>query len=596
MDGKIIQSDTQALAMQMMSRWLGSATIADAFSSMQSSFGGSMPMSQFIMGSGLWQELLPGDNGSIINDYILNQYELVYGDYPNDANEIVIVVDENNEIDDMTMYALGLKSEEEIYKIVDAATGKTELPPKSEPTKISYEDICSRDYRVILNGSCYMKGSDGNLTDMRTFDQGLNYLYGNAIKLKVTGIIRPKKDILAPMLTGTICYTYKLTEKIIQENQDNEAIKAQQNSPNIDVFTGLPFEEGGTNMTAEEKAEDFRKYIDTLGESGKADAYVKVKAIMPSDALDKAVNDTIGKMTLDEMIDTMAKTMSAQMGMNEALIKMYLKRMSEEEIRQLFTQAAVEQIKAEYAAQIEAQLSGMTTEQKAEAFDAEYKNYTVEECAQYYDEVLTFSDSTYDSNMQKLGFVDVNSPSAISLYSSSFESKDALEQLIVDYNNAHDEEYAITYTDYVGLIMSSITTIINAITYVLIAFVAVSLVVSSIMIGVITLISVQERTKEIGILRAIGASKRNVSSLFNAETIIIGFASGLLGVLLTYILCLPINAILRALTGIANLRALLPPSVALILIAISVILTLIAGIIPSRSAAKKDPVVALRSE
>ncbi|HEY8349597.1 MAG TPA: FtsX-like permease family protein, partial [Clostridia bacterium] len=143
---------------------------------------------------------------------------------------------------------------------------------------------------------------------------------------------------------------------------------------------------------------------------------------------------------------------------------------------------------------------------------------------------------------------------------------------------------------------SSVTTIINAITYVLIAFVAVSLIVSSIMIGVITLISVQERTKEIGILRAIGASKGNVSSLFNAETVIIGFTSGLLGVLITYLLCIPINMILHHLTGLSNLSAFLPPEVAVMLVVISMLLTLIAGIIPSRSAAKKDPVVALRTE
>jgi len=154
----------------------------------------------------------------------------------------------------------------------------------------------------------------------------------------------------------------------------------------------------------------------------------------------------------------------------------------------------------------------------------------------------------------------------------------------------------IEYTDYVGLMMSSITTIIDAITYVLISFVAVSLIVSSIMIGVITLISVQERTKEIGILRAIGASKKNVSGMFNAETVIIGFTSGALGVIITYLLCIPINMILHAATGIPNLDAILPLPVGIILVAISMILTLISGIIPSRSAAKKDPVVALRTE
>ena len=214
----------------------------------------------------------------------------------------------------------------------------------------------------------------------------------------------------------------------------------------------------------------------------------------------------------------------------------------------------------------------------------------------YYDEVLEFSDSSYESNLRDLGYVDLDDPATINLYASSFENKDVIEDAIAAYNANVEELEKITYTDYVGLMMSSITTIINAITYVLIAFVAISLVVSSIMIGVITLISVQERTKEIGILRAIGASKKNVSSMFNAETVIIGFTSGLFGVVITYLLCIPINMILHAVTGIGNLDAILPLPVAGILVAISVLLTLFAGIIPSRSAAKKDPVVALRTE
>ena len=210
--------------------------------------------------------------------------------------------------------------------------------------------------------------------------------------------------------------------------------------------------------------------------------------------------------------------------------------------------------------------------------------------------MLVFSTSTYDSNLRTLGYVDLDDPATINLYAASFEDKDTIEEAIVDYNKNVDEFSQISYTDYVGLMMSSVTSIINAITYVLISFVAVSLIVSSIMIGVITLISVQERTKEIGILRAIGASKKNVSSMFNAETLIIGFTSGLLGVLVTYLLCIPINFILHTVTGISNLSAILPVPVAIILVLISMTLTLIAGIIPSRSAAKKDPVVALRTE
>ena len=192
--------------------------------------------------------------------------------------------------------------------------------------------------------------------------------------------------------------------------------------------------------------------------------------------------------------------------------------------------------------------------------------------------------------------MDLDDPATINLYASSFEDKELIEQAIEDYNSTVSELEQIEYTDYVGLMMSSVTSIINAVTYVLIAFVAVSLIVSSIMIGVITLISVQERTKEIGILRAIGASKRNVSSMFNAETVIIGFTSGALGVIITYILCIPINLILHHLTGINTLSAYLPVPVAVILVLISVALTLFSGIIPSRSAAKKDPVVALRTE
>ena len=176
------------------------------------------------------------------------------------------------------------------------------------------------------------------------------------------------------------------------------------------------------------------------------------------------------------------------------------------------------------------------------------------------------------------------------------DSKEVIEDAISEYNEGVEEAKKINYTDYIGIMMSSITIVINAITYVLIAFVAISLVVSSIMIGVITLISVQERTKEIGILRAIGASKTNVSSMFIAETILIGGASGAIGVGLTYILCVPINAIVQALTKITGLHAYLPWQTALILIGISILLSVFAGVIPSRSAAKKDPVVALRTE
>ncbi|MFR3800618.1 ABC transporter permease, partial [Ruminococcus sp.] len=298
----------------------------------------------------------------------------------------------------------------------------------------------------------------------------------------------------------------------------------------------------------------------------------------------------------EEMEAVLSQAMTQQMRMSEDEVSSYLSSMDDEELKNTYTQAVTEQVKAQYAQEVQQKMASMQPAELTAALDASLSGYTDAQCALYYDNVMEFSDSTYEDNLSELGYVDLDEPSSINLYAASFEDKDVIEDAITDYN-ADKEEYAkIQYTDYVGLMMSSVTTIIHTITYVLIAFVAISLIVSSIMIGVITLISVQERTKEIGILRAIGASKQNVSSMFNAETLIIGFASGALGVIVTYLLCIPINLIIHYLTGIYNLNAVLPVPAAIILMLISMGLTLLSGLIPSRSASKKDPVVALRSE
>ena len=308
------------------------------------------------------------------------------------------------------------------------------------------------------------------------------------------------------------------------------------------------------------------------------------------------VAQVMGTMTRADMEAAMSQAMSQQMGMDTEAIMEYILAMTDEDLNQLFEQMIAEQVKVQIAEQVAAQLAAMSATQLAGALDMSMSLYTTEQCATYYDEVLEFSTNTYEGNLSELGCVDLNDPATMNLYASSFENKDIIEDVIASYNASVEELKKINYTDYVGIMMSSVTSIINAITYVLVAFVAISLIVSSIMIGVITLISVQERTKEIGILRAIGASKKNVSSMFNAETVIIGFTSGLLGVVITVLLCIPINAVIQTLTGINNLRAFLPVDVGVTLVVISVLLTLISGIIPSRSAAKKDPVVALRTE
>ena len=595
-DGTILHSDSQELMEELMREYFG--VDMGAMNDLRESYGGMEALSSLSPSGGsmtLWQEMLPGDNGALISPMLESQYDLVYGSWPNDYNEVVLVLDENNELDDMALYALGLKPQEEMDAIMQAAADQTEV--KLESQSWSYEDICSREYKTILNSDCYaFDEATGFYTDLRETDAGLRYLYDNGIALKVSGIIRPNEQASSHMLSGSIGYTSALTEYMAQQGADSLAVKAQMETPGKDIFTGLPFEETTGDLTDEEKEAAFREYVSLLDEKGKADTYLAIQSLPTQEQVDDAVNESVGSMDRAQMEESMMEALINQAGLEEREVRDYLSSMSDQELSDLFTQMWEEQYRAQYAAQVQQQMAVMDPAQMASALDAAMETYTAAQCGEYYDQVLTFSDSTYEDNLLKLGYVDLDDPASINLYASSFENKDVIEQAIADYNASVDDLQEIQYTDYIGLMMSSITTIINAITYVLIAFVAVSLIVSSIMIGVITLISVQERTKEIGILRAIGASKRNVSRMFNAETIIIGFTSGALGVIITWLLCIPINAILHNVTGIETLNAFLPPQVALVLVLISTGLTLFSGIIPSRSASKKDPVVALRTE
>ena len=590
-DGEILHSDYQKIITDLMLKYVGVDMSA------MSNLGGASPMfSMSSMGSRLWQELLPGKDGAPINDLLLEQYDVVYGSWPNSYDEIVLVLDENNELDDIALYALGLISNEEIDNLANASINGTKLEEK-ESKKWSYEEICNTEYKAILNADCYhYDESSGLYSDLRKTDAGLKYLYDNALPLKITGIIRPSKESTTAMLKGSIAYTSELTKHLIDISKDKDVIKAQLNSPDTDILTGLPFNTTTGSLSDKEKETAFREYVKSLNTNEKAKTYIAVSSIPDKELLQQQIESVKSKTNRAEMQAQIAAGLSEQMSVSGDEINKYLAAMTDEEFDELFTKSVTEQIKKQYAEKVSAQMSAMSTEQLAAALDMSLASYTTEQCAVYYDEVTEFSENTYEQNLLDMGYIDLNSPSAINIYAASFENKDIITDEIKSYNDNVDELKQIKYTDYLGIMMSSITTIINAITYVLIAFVAISLIVSSIMIGVITLISVQERTKEIGILRAIGASKKNVSSLFNAETVIIGIASGLLGVLITYLLCLPINAILHAITGINNLNALLPVGAAVILVAISVCLTLISGIIPSRSAAKKDPVTALRSE
>lgn len=592
-DGKIILSDMQKLMQDLLAKYFG-ASMSD-MASMSSASPMSSMMSTGNSGARVWQEMIPGDNGRLVSELLEKQYDLVYGSWPTEYNEIVLVLDSNNELGDMSLYALGLTSAEEMDAIADAAFNKKSI--EFERKSWSYEQICDMEFRTVLSSDCYtLDEKTGTYTDLRETTAGVKYLYDNGLKLKVSGIIKPNETAVSTVLTGSIGYTSKLTEYIIENTKNSDALNAQLDDPTTDIFTALPFRESVENISAEAKQQAFKEYIAAADTQGKADAYVKIMSIPTEQQINESLAMMMGNLTNEDIRANMIAALSAQTGMASEQIESYISAMSDEELKEMFTEMATEQIKAQYAAGVKQQMSAMTADQLAMALDMAIDTYTAEQCALYHDSVLEFSDSDYETNLRALGYVDIDEPSSINIYAASFAEKDLIEEAIAMYNEDLDELDRITYTDYVGLMMSSVTTIINAITYVLVAFVAVSLIVSSIMIGVITLISVQERTKEIGILRAIGASKRNVSSMFNAETVIIGFTSGLLGVVITYLLCIPINMILHALTGIANLSAYLPLPVAVTLVIISVLLTLISGIIPSRSAAKKDPVVALRTE
>ncbi len=595
-DNTIIHSDTEELMQEMILEHMGIDMQAMTKAS-TSMFGEEATSMMGIGGSSmsLWQELLPGDNGKPINDLLKKQYDVVYGSWPNSYDEIVLVLDENNELDDMTLYALGLEPKEDVDNIMEAAVDGKEL--KKDSKSWSYEEICNMDFRTILNSDCYRYDErTGLYTDLRDTDAGLQYLYDNGMKLKVSGIIRPNEDTSAPMLSGSIAYTSDLTKYVIEHTKESDAIAAQTKEKDTDIFTGLPFKDSSNDLTDADKQTAFLEYINSLDESGKAQAYVQMMSIPTEEQLNASVEQAMQGMSRADMESAMVQGMAQQMSMSEADVQSYLSSMSDDEIKDTFTQMMQQQVKAQYAQQVQQQMAAMQPAELIGALTQTLPTLSAAQCAAYYDEMIQFSDSTYEDNLKALGDVDLNDPASINLYAATFEDKDVIEDAISDYNEGKDEMSQIQYTDYVGLMMSSVTKIINTITYVLIAFVAISLIVSSIMIGVITLISVQERTKEIGILRAIGASKRDVSSMFNAETIIIGFSSGLLGIVVTYLLCIPINLLVHHLTGINNLSAVLPIPAAVILIAISVLLTLIAGFIPSKSAAKKDPVVALRSE
>ena len=447
-------------------------------SSVSSMFGSSMTS---MSNTDVWEEML--DNEELLH----SQYDLVAGNWPKNYNEVVLIVNENNEISDYTLYALGLKDQKELEERWNKVQNGEEVE-ESESTSYTYEELLNLSFKLVLNSDYYEK-ENGLWVDKSEDEAYMKELLNNCENINVVGIIKQNEQSVATGMSGGIGYTKDLKEYVINKTNEAEIVKEQKNNPDINVFTGLAFP------------------------------------------------------------DEDSKTFD-------------------------YSQLSDEQ---------RAQLAMLSTEELAKVMETYSNN----------------ANASYDGNLELLGAVDLNKPSSIRIYPKDFDAKDVITQEIDNYNQKQrddgKEENVINYTDMIGIMMSSVSQIIDTISYVLIAFVAISLVVSSIMIGIITYISVLERTKEIGILRAIGASKKDISRVFNAETFIVGLIAGLLGIGVTVLLNIPITKIIYAVTGV-SVTVSLPVVGGIILVLISMILTIIAGLIPARMASKKDPVEALRTE
>ena len=599
-DGKIVKSDVMTLTQDAMSAMYGGD-----YSSYFATMGGMYERMD------VWEELLGGEEGEAVGGQVKSQYDLLYGRWPERYDEVVLFVVRNNEISDLMLYALGLMSADHMTESLSAAMDGESL--EAEVRSWSYEELCGMDFKLLLPAEKYQyEPATGTWVDMSATDTGMDFLYNSddtGTRLKVVGVARPGEDSTAGMVTGAIGYTGALTAYAIEATAEMEIVKKQMADGETDVICGLPFpREDDVEPADWEKEEAIREHLLTLSDTEKAGVYMDVMGQPSDEYVEAVVGQQTEGMTRESVEQMIIQQYAGEMGVDGETVAGYIAEMSDEELFSRVEEAVARQVREQYAQGVQAQLGALSQEQLAVmlavSMGSGYMSVRAEplEAWQYgylYDHYMppTRSDSTYEENLELLGYVDLESPSAINIYASTFAEKDLIADKIADYNAAcADSEDEIHYTDYVALLMSSVTDIISGISYLLIAFVSISLVVSSIMIGIITYISVLERTKEIGILRAVGASKRDVSRVFNAETLIVGLGAGLIGIGVTLLLILPINAALLHFTGIAGLKASLPVQGAVVLVVISALLTIIAGLIPSRLAAKKDPVVALRTE
>ena len=542
----------------------------------------------------LYEQMISGKDGELINSMLYEQYDIIYGNWPTAYNEVVLVVNENNEISDFALLALGLKTVEESKSLMEGNI------PEGDVDSWSYEDICGLKFKLVPSCNYYAKSSaDNSFIDISKTDAGMNYLYDNGIDMKVSGIIRKNPDVSSAMLKGSVAYTKALTDYIIDVTENSDIVKAQKENPETDIIKNLPFKtDDYKEPEKEQKAKDFKEYASSLKNDKKTELYKDIISTPTKSYVSDVIDAQMENLTRDYIETMMIDSYAKETGMEADTIKSYVSKMSDKELFDYVEEVLEEKVKQEYKNAALQQIKMMPEDQFPIMLMPLINSKSTDELAELYDAHMppVYSESNLEENLKLLGSVDKDDPDTISIYAATFEDKDKIADAIAKYNESVVKEDQISYTDYVALMMSSITTIINVISYVLVAFVSISLVVSSIMIGIITYISVLERTKEIGILRAIGASKKDIARVFNAETLIVGFTAGAIGILFTLLLCIPINAIIRYLSGIVNIGASLPVVAAIILVVISMLLTFISGLIPSGIAAKKDPVEALRSE
>ena len=619
------------------------------FENMGSAFSGMSDLmsASAMTGMSVMSQMI--DNQTILDQ----QYELVgeNSHWPTNKNEVVLVVGKNNQISKMTLYMLGILDQGELEGIMKdlMTSGKYDSTPMdpydlNDFIGMKFQLLNTSDY-YYESGKTYTVGGVeypvwNDVRDEIGYDQA-SFVAQNGTELVISGIVRPRPEASAASITGAIGYTKALTDEILRLNSESKIIDQQKNkTPEHNVLTGLKFERVRytpenidlllDQIDAETKAV-FYAYVTQMMQENMdfasmfdlttAEGFIGAFMMMPEETQIELITSMLAAAEENSSIELYILLQFVISPMNDGIL------VTTDNLIRLFPIMTLEQ-KAVLLMGIPKtdgsiislkgliDLSGDLMENEIypkcteflknmpitdELFSAmlsamSANDPTFIQLEETLYKLAPHNDATLESTLKKLGDADAAEPSAINFYAKDFASKKMIESFIAEYNSKVSENKQITYTDIVGSLMSSVSIIIDVISYVLIAFVSISLVVSSIMIGIITYISVLERTKEIGILRAIGASKRDVSRVFNAETLIVGFGAGAIGILSTVLLCIPINAIIHALSGIDSVSAQLPVVGGIALIVISMLLTWIAGLLPSKIAAKKDPVVALRSE